>query len=523
MNYIASNDFIIRVFRSNKAGSPINSNLDSSDWFQNYFVGGTNLGASGHITSGTWPLGVTGDIWLMNIPFSASYMVSGGWVCQVIFHAMNNQLWQRYALGTTWQAWQRQAVPGDLASYLPLAGGTMTGGLSTATSNIDINSTGDQNGNTALMVNAPQSPANAVPAIMFHKANNFWGFLAMSNGRFHYKNNGSGAARALAFVDEIPSGTTISSIRNVANDNDIVAAYRTLGMGKTGTYNIEGIGSDSFAGIKASGSMYGVVTIKSREAAAYGFFAEIELILSNYTASSRPRKFFRSWFNENWTDPYWVEVPQGAVVVNEAVNLNTMYQKYTNGTFLLTEAITNLPSGASPWMIVEQSVFIAYNNLRIQQKLYRDNNAAVEWTRIGHSDDNWSDPSKITWTEMQSRPSWYPLEASKETTTMSGNNIQNGKPSIIRWEIRAKTNKYLLIKDSMYSEGEIVLVRCWLGSNIDLSTGGVTGKIYNSRGVDQYDVLITNVNFTNTNCIERVYVLVKGSSKLELDHVYFPN
>jgi hypothetical protein len=196
----------------------------------------------------------------------------------------------------------------------------------------------------------------------------------------------------------LDDGTAIPSRGILNNDAAIVTAGVNLEPDKIATYRFEGVDRDSFAGIKSIGTHYGIVTIKKRAAYTDGFFAEIDLWLSDYSGTSSPnrsRKFFRSYWNNAWRESNWLEVPQNALWITEAVDLNTMYLKYVNGTFLLAGAITNLPSGASSYMIVEQSVFASGSAVRIQQKLYKDDNAALEWTRIGVG--TWN--GTITWTE----------------------------------------------------------------------------------------------------------------------------
>jgi hypothetical protein len=121
---------------------------------------------------------------------------------------MNNQLWQRYALGTTWQAWQRQAVPGDLDSYLLKTGGTITGNLA-INGNTTLGSSNSSNtylhGNMSCYDINGQNPlqiiendtyawigniANAAAGILRQTGNRSWQKINGTEGDF-VKGNGS--------------------------------------------------------------------------------------------------------------------------------------------------------------------------------------------------------------------------------------------------------------------------------------------------------------------------------------------
>jgi hypothetical protein len=215
----------------------------------------------------------------------------------------------------------------------------------------------------------------------------------------------------LAKVEDIP--TSISSLAisgDISNDAEIVAAYNAMGAFSISSYRMDTTVSDSFAGIKVISGIQGLVTVKKRE---YGFFAEIELFRGhnqdylNSALRNRSMKFFRSYWNfQGWLDPNWIEIPQNALVIDEEVDLNTMYSKYANGTFLITGEsgiIRNSP--LERWFVIEQSVFTRGDKVRILQKLYKDNDVSQAWTRIGEG--TWH--GEITWTEASTGGNFLPL------------------------------------------------------------------------------------------------------------------
>ena len=59
------------------------------------------------------------------------FVIAGGTgsFIQIASGAVSAGLWVRHHDGNAWSAWKRMAATDDLASYLPLSGGTMTGAL----------------------------------------------------------------------------------------------------------------------------------------------------------------------------------------------------------------------------------------------------------------------------------------------------------------------------------------------------------------------------------------------------------
>lgn len=74
------------------------------------------------ISGGTVP---TGSEW-----FTMFVIVGGTGSCiQIASGAVSAGLWIRHYDGRAWSTWKRMAATDDLANYLPLSGGTMTGAL----------------------------------------------------------------------------------------------------------------------------------------------------------------------------------------------------------------------------------------------------------------------------------------------------------------------------------------------------------------------------------------------------------
>lgn len=75
-----------------------------------------------NISGGTVP---TGSEW-----FTMFVIVGGTGSCiQIASGAVSAGLWIRHYDGRAWSTWKRMAATDDLANYLPLSGGTMTGAL----------------------------------------------------------------------------------------------------------------------------------------------------------------------------------------------------------------------------------------------------------------------------------------------------------------------------------------------------------------------------------------------------------
>lgn len=75
-----------------------------------------------NISGGTVP---TGSEW-----FTMFVIVGGTGSCiQIASGAVSAGLWIRHYDGNAWSTWKRMAATDDLANYLPLSGGTMTGAL----------------------------------------------------------------------------------------------------------------------------------------------------------------------------------------------------------------------------------------------------------------------------------------------------------------------------------------------------------------------------------------------------------